>query len=117
LKAEDVRPLLQSGDAATRAHAGYLLALLKQPEGLGPLVEYWRANVRQDHMWRRQVFRAITALNDDKHTPILNEIYKDLAGETGMMREFYWTIRSMDGEQVLALRKQIRTEVGMDALR
>lgn len=117
LKAEDVRPLLQSSDAATRAHAGYLLTLLKQPEGLGPLVEYWRANVRQDHMWRRQVYRAITALNDDKHTPILNEIYKDLAGETGMMREFYWTIRSMDGEQVLALRKQIRAEVGMDALR
>lgn len=117
LKAEDVRPLLQSSDGATRAHAGYLLAMLKQPEGLEPLVEYWRQTAREDWMWRRQVYRAIVVLNDDKHTPILGQIYKDLANETAMMREFYWTIRSMDGERVLALRKQIRTDVGMDALR
>ncbi|MGQ9651732.1 MAG: HEAT repeat domain-containing protein [Phycisphaerae bacterium] len=117
LTVENVRPLLQSGDPATRAHAGYLLALLKQPEGLQPLVKYWRENARQDSMWRRQVYRAIAALNDDEHTPILEEIYKDLAGETSAMRRFYWTIRSMDGEKVFALRKKIRNEVGMDQLR
>ncbi len=117
LTVDNVRPLLRSGDATTRAHAGYLLALLKQPEGLEPLVEHWRENARQDSTWRRQVYRAIAALNDDEHTPILEEIYKDLAGETSAMREFYWTVRSMDGEKVFALRKKIRTEVGMDQLR
>jgi len=33
------------------------------------------------------------------------------------MREFYWTIRSMEGEKILALRKTIRAEVGMDRLK
>ncbi len=117
LKERDVRPLLSSTDGATRAHAGYLLALLKQADGLGPLVDYWRQNARNDWAWRRQVYRAITALNDDKLTGMLEEIYKDVSQEQWQVKEFYWTIRSMEGEEVLELRKKIRTEVGMDRLK
>lgn len=117
LTAENVRPLLSSTDGPTRAHAGYLLALLKQADGLEPLVDYWRQHARQDPNWRRQVYRAVSALNDDRLTPILEEIYADIIQEDWELREFYWTIRSMDGEAVLALRKKIRTDVGMERLK
>ena len=33
------------------------------------------------------------------------------------MKEFYWTIRFMTGPEVLKLRKEIRDQVGMAALR
>ena len=41
-----------------------------------------------------------------------------LIGPTdGRLREFYWTIRNIKGERILALRKKIRDEAGMDRLR
>ncbi len=117
LKPGDIRPLLQSSDQSTRAHAGYLLALLKQRDGLDVLLEYWRKHARDDASRRRQVYRAVTALNDDKLTPVLEEVFRDVVSDDAQLREFYWTIRSMDGEKVLELRKKIRTEVGMDRLK
>jgi hypothetical protein len=33
------------------------------------------------------------------------------------MREFYWTIRSMHGPEILKLRKKIRDEIGIEQLR
>lgn len=116
-KPDDLRPLLTSTDGPTRAHSAYLLALLKHRDGIDVLIDHWRQNARNDEAWRRQVYRAITALNDDKLTPVLEEIYADLGTEDWQIREFYWTIRSMEGEKILELRKKIRAEVGMERLK
>jgi hypothetical protein len=62
------------------------------------------------------MYRAITALNDDSLTPILAEIYHNMAGDNYSIKQFYWTIRGIKGEQILKLRKQIRDEVGMPQL-
>jgi hypothetical protein len=56
-------------------------------------------------------------VGDDQLTPMLAEIYPRLKNDDAQIREFYWTIRVMDGEQVLKLRSDIRREVGMDRLR
>ena len=47
--------------------------------------------------------------------PVLAEIYKDR--DRLDVRDFYWTIRGMTGPEILAFRKQIRDEIGMDQLR
>ena len=117
LTAEALRPLLAGGDPADAACAGYLLCLLGDRAGLDPLVTYYREHGRQDHGLRRLVFRAVAAIGDDSLVPILDEAYKDSEGDSYDVREYYWTIRTMNGPNVLKLRKQIRDTVGMDQLR
>jgi hypothetical protein len=64
------------------------------------------------------VFEALAERNRAADVPVLEEIYEFLRKEydTDAVREFYWTIRTMTGPEVLALRKRIRSEVGMDSL-
>ena len=62
------------------------------------------------------VYRAIAALDDDAQTPVLEEIFKTYESQTWEMRKFYWTIRSMHGKQILALRKTIRDKMGAQVL-
>ncbi|HOQ88412.1 MAG TPA: hypothetical protein PLQ89_22135, partial [Phycisphaerae bacterium] len=104
-------------DPRAAARAAYLLATLKDSAGLDTLIRYWREQARDDHAVRRMVYRAITALNDDSRTAVLEEVYRTYAKDDYWLRDFYWTIRSMSGPNVLALRKQIRDEVGMESLR
>jgi HEAT repeat protein len=118
LTAEMVRPLLRDADPRTAAGAGYLLVLLGDAGGLAPLLQYWRAHARADEEWTRLVVRALVAQGDDNQVRLLEEIYRGLPkDEPQRVREFYWTIRSLDGPNALRLRKQIRREVGMDNLR
>jgi len=117
LKAELLVPLLGDPDPRAAARAAYLLATLKDSAGLDTLIRYWREQARDDHAVRRMVYRAITALNDDSRTAVLEEVYRTYAKDDYWLRDFYWTIRSMSGPNVLALRKQIRDEVGMESLR
>ena len=42
LTLEDVRPLVGDANAEVAACAGYLMALLGDPAGMEPLVQYWR---------------------------------------------------------------------------
>ncbi len=111
LKREHVRPLLEDKDPKTAAYAGYLLALMGQPEGLPPLMDYWRSLGRRDWDDNRLVVRAVAVLNDSTKVAELRKIY----GETDSWRkrELYWTIRIMTGPEIYALRKQMRDEVGM----
>jgi hypothetical protein len=108
--AEDVRPLAGSADLETAASAGYLLALLGEPEGIGPLVQYWRQHEASSNQWRRLVYRAIAVTDDPKYIAVLREIYSKL--EDYEVSEFYWTIRIMSGPEILKFRKQIRDEKG-----
>jgi HEAT repeat protein len=118
LRPEMVRPLLRDPNPRIAACAGYLLALLGEPEGLGPLLKQWRAQSRKDDEWTELVYRAVATLGDDSRVPILEEIYRAyLREQPYRLRDFYWTIRIMEGPNALRLRKQIRQDVGMDALR
>lgn len=118
LKAEQVKPFLSDANPRTAAIAGYLLALFRDRSGLDKLLAYYRTNSTDHDEVCRLVYRAIAALDDDALTPVLAEIYKTLSKSgTWNLREFYWTIRSMTGERCMALRKQMRDEVGMEALR
>ena len=108
--AEDVRPLAGSADAETAACAGYLLALLGEPEGMGPLVQYWRHHGDSSNQWRMLVYRAIAVVDDPQYIAVLREIYGKL--EDYEVSEFYWTIRIMSGPEILKFRKQIRDEKG-----
>ena len=113
LAADHVRGLCQHPDPELAAYAGYLLTLFQEPEGLTPLLSYWRATESSSEL-DRLVYRAIAALNDPQHMAILKEIYLRL--DQYSKRDFYWTIRIMTGPEILAFRKQIRDEVGVSNL-
>lgn len=115
LKAEHVRPLLNSPDKKTAAYAGHLLALFGESQGLEKLIAYWRTGDEDSKRTGRLVYRAIASLDDTAHVPLLDEIYRRL--EKHEVNEFYWTIRVMSGSEILRLRAKIREEVGMDNLR
>jgi hypothetical protein len=120
LEIEPVRRAMAAGDERTKAYAGYLLVLLGERSGLDPLLAYYRAQPRRpyDDQWAQLVYRAITFVNDPALVPTLEEIYSGYdKSDTWRIRTFYWTIRTMTGDQVLALRKKIRDEVGMERLR
>jgi hypothetical protein len=128
LKAATLRPLLAAADREVSAFAAYFLCLLGESEGLEPLLKYWRT--QKDSEWTKQVYQAIARLNDDAKASILEEIYTDARAKQPEanqpfhftsnqfdMKDFYWTIRPMKGAKAVALRKRIRREVGMEALR
>lgn len=119
LTVELVRPLLQHSQPAVAAGAGYLLVLLGERSGLDPLLKHYRGEHNDRSAVRRLVYRALAVINDDAYLPLLTEMYREMRAErySSDMREFYWTIRSMESEKVAAFRKVIRTEVGMDSLR
>jgi hypothetical protein len=117
VKVEPVLEAMKDFNEETAAYAGYLAALLDHPEGLKPLEAQWRKQGAGDREWSRLMYRAITKLNDDSKTPILEEIYNAYGKTDYRLREFYWTIRAMKGENILKLRKKIRDEVGMDRLK
>ncbi len=118
LKAEVLQPFIKSQDREEAAYAGYLLCVLGDHTGLAPVLAYW--NDQKDERWDKSkalVYRAITALDDDAQTPVLEQIYKSFDKNDYEIRRFYWTIRPMHGPQVLKLRKTIRDKFGMDKLR
>ena len=117
LEADILRPLLEENDPKTRAYVGHLLVLLGDRDGLEPLTRYWREQAQDDPSWARLVYRAVSVLNDDQLVPVLTSIFESIDRDGPEIREFYWTIRIMDGKAAMQLRKRIRAEVGMDRLR
>ena len=93
----------------------YLLALLGDPGGMDALLKYWKEQPKKYNEWHRLVYRAIAVLDDPKYLPVLQEIYTNL--EEYEVREFYWTIRIMNGPEIIKFRKQIRDERGISQLR
>lgn len=110
-----VEPLLADSDPDVAGYAGYLMCVLGDRRGLDPVVHAWQSH-RDDDTWRRLAYRSIAVINDDNLTPTLAEMYGTFQkGEYGI-GDFYWTIRIMNGPQILKLRKRIRDEVGMAGL-
>jgi hypothetical protein len=114
---EPLVQMLSKDDAQLAAMAGYLLATTGDPSGFKQLESYWRSHAMTDDQWRQLVYRAVAVLNDDSLTPVLEDVYRGYEKGDWAMRQFYWTIRTMTGPNVLKLRKRIRDEVGMDTLR
>ena len=119
LKPELLLPLLKGKNQEQAAQAGYLLCLLEKPEGLAPLVDYWRGKKRSDSRWRKLVYTAAASLGGDD-VALLEEIYSGMgikrSTDYSDAADFYWTIRSLTGPAALALRKRVRDEVGMENL-
>jgi HEAT repeat protein/thiol-disulfide isomerase/thioredoxin len=115
IQADDVRPLINDEDPRTAAYAGHLLSLFRYSDGLPPLLKYWREQGTDDDDLNRMVYRSIAILDASDHIDVLEAIYGTMSSYRAS--EFYWTIRIMSGPKMLALRKRIRTEVGMDELR
>lgn len=111
---EDVRPLIASTDAKTRAYAGYVLAVLGEMDGLQPLIDYWSDDNKNDRDIRKLVYRAIAKLNAADRIDVLREIQGTIPEFD--IADFYWTIRIMSGDDVLRLRKEIRDKYGMNRL-
>ena len=114
LKVEDVRPLLGHAEPDVAACAGYLLVLLGDADGMAPLLRFWRQQRADYNEWTSLAYRAIAVADDPQYVPVLAEIYAKL--KEYEVSEFYWTIRSMSGPEILKLRKRIRDEVGMSRL-
>jgi HEAT repeat protein len=109
--------LLSDPSPQTVAAAGYLLALFGDPAGFDALVRYWREEAPKEADWARLVCRAVVALDDDAQVKILEEVYQDLPSIGLDAKEFYWSIRRLDGPQALRLRRVMRSEHGMESLR
>jgi len=84
--------------------------LLGEPDGMEPLLKYWRENRKSSSDWDKLVYRAIAVLDDPKYIPVLREIYAQF--DKSDKNEFYWTIRIMSGQEILKFRKQVREEIG-----
>lgn len=117
LTPEVLTPLLSKKQPYVRACAAYLLARLGDAGAIRTLAAAWRES--QGSTARNLLTDAITTLNDDASTPFLEELYNSMDKEedSSEIREFYWKIRDMKGPKVLALRKKMRDEVGMEKLR
>lgn len=117
LTVEQLKPYQNSSDAPTAARVGYLMAMLGDPSGLDRLLDYWR-QTKSDDEWSKFVYEAISAVDDARYVPILEQIYESFRKDSPyLIRDFYWSIRTMHGPEILKLRKRIRNEVGMDELR
>jgi len=115
LKSEQLLSLLKDPDSEVQAYAGYLLCLLDRREGLDSLIIQWRRQI-SDREWRKLVYRAVAMIGDDSLVPLLDEVYHTYRDNDWEIRDFYWTIRAMEGPNILKLRKKIRDEVGMERL-
>ena len=102
----NIRPLLADPNTEVAAAAGYLLAVLGEPDGLPPLVRYWRENGEKQSELDRLVYQAIAVIDDPKYIGVLREIYDGL--QQYDVGEFYWTIRIMSGPEILKFRKEVR---------
>jgi HEAT repeat protein len=137
---EQLQPLLADSDPLVAAYAGYLLAMQGRAEGLATLLRYWSktsdrppgqvaAAGDDERDVGPLVTRAIAALDDANQLPVLRKIYgrylqpaaddDDGPSSSGVnqgLKDFYWTIRTMSGAEILKFRKEIRDKVGMKNL-
>jgi hypothetical protein len=121
LEPEHLEAYISSSDRELAASAAYVLARLGDGRGMDLLIARWReagSSNGNNETWDRLVYRAIAGVDDPRFVPVLAEIYTATREhDPHTLRDFYWTIRSMHGPEILALRKRMRDEVGMDNLR
>ncbi len=108
----------ESSNPQVLAYVGYFQAILGEEAYLPALIAAWEGNPG-DVKIRHLLYRALARRNDPQYFPIVEEIYHQIQNQKyaeSSIKEFYWTIRTMTGPEVLILRKEIRKTHGADAL-
>ena len=118
LMVEMLQPYLAGPSAEDAIYASHLMSLVNNFDGLPRLIDHWKINA-DDLSAQKLLYQAIAFSNDPKQIPVLQELYEtmSLALYSRNMADFYWTIRTMTGPEIMALRKRIRDEQGAHKLR
>ena len=113
LEFDDIE-LSEEGDA----YVTYLRSLFDANTDLKPLLDYHSQHLDDEQM-NRLVVRSIAATNNDDLVEIVEKIYafnKAESDSSSDHADLYWTIRPMDGEKALKLRKRMRDKEGISSL-
>ena len=100
------------------AYATYFRSLLDKEADLKPLLDY-REQHPEDKEINQLVYRAIAATNKDDLVGVVEKIYefnRSKNDNDSDHADLYWTIRPMDGDNALELRKRIRDTEGLGSL-
>ena len=109
---ETVQALQKSEIAKVAVSADYLAILLNPDSPVDRIIQAWQKNMGNAEI-RRMTYRAIAVSNKPENVVHLRRMYIDIAEDySDSISEFYWTIRTMTGPEILAFRKQIRDERG-----
>lgn len=118
LTPDRLQPITSNADEEVAAGAAYLMARAGDYSKLSKVTDYWLKNRESNDIWTKMTYEAIAASDDPQYVPVLQDIFRRLQkSEPYLIRDFYWSVRTMHGSEILKLRKQIRDEVGMDNLR
>ena len=102
-----------------KAYAAYFRSLMDDKADLKPLLDY-RKQYPSNRRINQLVCRAVAATNNDDLVGVVEEIYDFNTQENDNdsdHADLYWTIRPMDGENALELRKRIRDNKGISRLK
>lgn len=117
LPVAELRKIEKSSDRQAAIYASYLRIMLNDSDDPLPLLEAWEAEPKKS-MRRRLLTRALAYLDEPESLPLLERIWQSIEprDSTGKS-DFYWTVRIMQCEGILALRKKCREEAGTEILR
>jgi len=102
----------------SKAYVTYFRSLFDEKTDLKPLLDYYNQHTDNEQT-NRLVVRSIAATNNDDLVGFVEAIYdfnKDENDNDSDHADLYWTIRPMDGENALDLRKRIRDTEGTSSL-
>lgn len=103
-------------DDETNALVTYYRVLLDNKTDIEPLLKFYSENMSNEGI-AKLVYEAVATTNNDIKIPIVEAIYDDHGEyDESFAANLYWTIRVMDGENAIKLRKKIRDNVGMESL-
>jgi HEAT repeat protein/thiol-disulfide isomerase/thioredoxin len=118
LTVEHLEPLAGSTDPGDEALVTYFRVLLDASTDIQPLVRLWEKAPDNDQV-RRLLVRAIAYLDDPALTPILDRVFAEMMKDSSewsresAIKDFYWTIRIMNGPEIAVFRKRVRDESGI----
>ena len=105
-------------DGEGKAYACYFRSLFDEKTDLKDLIDYYKRHP-EDSQTNKLVCRSVAATNNDDLVGMVEKIFEFNVKEDNGDRELadlYWTIRPMDGDNALKLRKLIRDKVGSSRL-
>ena len=104
-------------DAEGKAYASYFRALFDEKADLKDLIDYYKQHP-ENTQTNKLVYRAVAATNNDDLVSVVEKIFDFNLDDDDKSEhaDLYWTIRPMDGDNALKLRKRIRVKVGTGTL-
>jgi len=99
------------------AYASYFRALFDEKADLKDLIDYYKQHP-ENTQTNKLVYRAVAATNNDDLVGVVEKIFDFNLDDDDESEhaDLYWTIRPMDGDNALKLRKRIRVKVGTGTL-